>query len=253
MILTFLGSGTSQGVPMIGCNCEVCLSLDKLDKRLRSSVVICYEGKNIVIDAGPDFRYQMLREKIIKLDAILITHAHKDHIGGLDDVRAYNYITDKGVDIYCEERVFAVIKKDFDYAFGKSRYPGVPDMMPHIITPNLFYIDNIKVIPIRGYHYKLPVLGYRIADMAYLTDMNSIKKEELDKLIGLDTLIINALRREEHISHFTLEQALEVISKVKPRRAYLTHLSHQIGLHKMVEKMLPKNVFLAYDKLKIEI
>ena len=253
MKVIFLGTGTSQGVPMIGCKCEVCMSKDAHDKRLRSSVLVESGDTVIVIDSGPDFRYQMLRERVDYLDAILITHGHKDHVGGLDDVRAYNYILGRPVDVYGEERVLKILKKDFDYAFAPERYPGVPEIILHRIATDKFRIRQLEITPIRGYHYKLPVLGFRIGPFAYLTDMNRVDLEEQEKLKGVDTLVINALRREPHISHFTLSQALEVIGYVKPRQAYLTHVSHQMGLHKEINKELPANVAFAYDTLKIEI
>ncbi len=251
--ITFLGTGTSQGVPMIGCDCAVCSSADARDARLRSSVLIEYDGSVIVIDAGMDFRYQMLRERVRNLDAILLTHEHKDHIGGVDDIRAFNYFLKREVDIYAEQRVIDVVKKDFDYAFSPNRYLGVPLMVTHPIDATPFKIGELEVVPIRGLHHYLPVLGYKIGDICYITDVNYLDDSELEKIKGVDILVINALRREKHISHFTLAEALDIIAKVAPKRAYITHISHQMGLYEQVEKELPHGVHLAYDRLKITL
>ena len=251
MKITFLGTGTSQGVPLIGCTCEVCKSNDSKDKRLRSSVLICVNGKNIIIDAGPDFRQQMLRENITQLDAILLTHEHKDHIGGLDDVRAFNYIQKKPMDIYAETRVIDLLQsRDFAYVVERKDYPGIPKMEFHSITEKSFNINGITILPVRGLHMLLPVLGFRINKFAYITDMNYISPEERNKLKGLDVLVINALRKKKHVSHFNLEEALEVIEDVKPNKAYLTHISHKLGYYETLKKELPKNVYPAYDGLQ---
>ncbi|MEG1648864.1 MAG: MBL fold metallo-hydrolase [Rikenellaceae bacterium] len=251
--ITFLGTGTSQGVPMIGCDCEVCSSNDAHDNRLRSSVLIQEKGVDFLIDASVDFRYQMLREGVKNIDAILFTHGHKDHTGGLDDVRAFNYILKKGMDVYAEKNVVDILKKDYDYAFGKDPYPGVPEIKMHTITDKKFDVCGVEVTPIRGLHYKLPVLGFRIGNICYITDMNHIEDSEIEKFVGVDILVINSLRRTEHISHFTLSEALNVICKAAPKRAYLTHISHQLGLYADVKEELPENVFLAYDRLKITL
>ena len=254
MKITFLGTGTSQGVPMIGCKCEVCTSTNPKEKRLRSSVMICINNKNILIDAGPDFRQQMLREDINKLDAILITHEHKDHIGGLDDVRAFNYIQKKPMDIFAEERVCKSLQtRDFAYVEERKNYPGIPKMNFIVIENKTFFIDDIKIIPIRGIHMQLPVFGYRIKNFAYITDMNYISEQEKEKLKDLDTLVINALRYKKHVSHFNLEEALEIINEVKPKKTYLTHISHKISFEDNEIKQLPENINLAYDGLQIEI
>lgn len=252
--LTFLGTGTSQGVPIIGCNCKVCTSADPHDIRLRSSALIQQQGVRIVIDTGPDFRYQMLREHITEIDAILYTHEHMDHVGGMDDVRAFNYGMRRSVDIYCEPRVERTLKRIFDYAFMEHKYPGVPQVMLHPILSDevAFDVHGVKVIPVRGKHFGLPVLGYRIGNICYLTDLNAIGDDQIEKFKGVDILVINALRREEHVSHFTLDQALAVIAKAQPKRAYLTHISHQLGLYEDLCKELPENVFPAYDGLKVK-
>ncbi|HSO87702.1 MAG TPA: MBL fold metallo-hydrolase, partial [Draconibacterium sp.] len=210
----FLGTGTSQGVPVIACDCEVCSSTDEKDKRLRSSLLLKINGYNFVIDAGPDFRAQMLREQVNSLRAILLTHEHVDHIFGLDDIRAYNWTQKHPTDIYAEERVQEAIKTIFHYVFADFKYPGIPKMKLHIIENSSFQIDGIKFIPIRCYHHKLPVYGFRVGDLTYITDTNFIPDEELEKIIGTKILIINALRKEKHISHFNLEEALEVIQKI---------------------------------------
>ena len=247
MKITFLGTGTSQGVPVIACKCEVCCSTDKNDKRLRSSVLIEIENQIFVIDAGPDFRQQMLRKNVQKLDAILLTHEHKDHIGGLDDVRAFNFVMKKPSEIYAEKRVHEAIKREYAYVFAKFKYPGIPQMNLHEIDETPFLINNIKIEPLRVYHHKLPILGFKIGNFAYITDTNSIPDKK--KLYKLDILVINALRKEKHISHFNLHEALDLINEVKPKKAYLTHISHLMGKHEITGKELPENVFLAYDGL----
>ncbi|MEA2043501.1 MAG: MBL fold metallo-hydrolase [Bacteroidota bacterium] len=254
MKLRFLGTGTSQGVPVIGCKCEVCTSIDPRDHRLRSSVLLQHNDKNIVIDAGPDFRQQMLEADISSLDAILLTHEHKDHIGGLDDVRAFNYLQKKPTDIYGEKRVLDALKNyDFAYVFAKKEYPGVPKFELHTISNSPFSVGDIEIIPIRGIHKKLPVFGFRINSFAYITDMNMISDKEMKKLENLDVLVINALRRRTHPSHFNLESALKVIQQLKPKEAYLTHMSHYIGTYKDLFNELPKNIMPAYDRLEIDI
>lgn len=211
------------------------------------------KSQRLVIDAGPDFRQQMLRHQVHHLNGILLTHEHVDHIFGLDDIRAFNWVQKQAIDIYAEERVQIAIKRIFDYVFATFRYPGIPQMHLHLIENKPFKIDDFEVIPIRGFHYKLPVFGFRFGQMAYVTDVNRLEDSEIEKLRGLDVLVINALRKEDHISHYSLSQALELISNVKPQKAYLTHISHQMGFYDEVQKELPENVFLAYDGLEFEV
>ena len=251
---TVLGSGTSQGVPVIGCRCAVCLSDDRCDKRLRSSLLVTNGNTTVVIDAGPDFRYQMLREGVTDIDAIVFTHGHKDHTGGLDDVRAFNYVNRRSVDIYANSETMETIRKDYDYAFVEHPYPGVPELTAHVITSDEdLTIGDMRLTPVKGRHFMMEVLGYRIGPLGYITDMNRIERSQSDKLKGVDTLIINALRHEKHLSHFSLLEALEVIERVNPRRALLTHISHQMGLHAEIAEELPEGVEPAYDGMKIEI
>jgi len=252
--LIFLGTGTSQGVPLIACDCNVCTSQDSKDKRLRSSVVVRTSQTTLVVDTGPDFRQQMLRENVKVLDAVLFTHEHKDHIAGLDDVRAYNFILKKKIPVYATERVINALQREFYYIFNDEKYPGIPEIDIHLIDNQAFYIQDIHIQPVELLHYKLPVLGFIFNQrLAYITDANYISPPEKNKLKNLDVLIINALRREKHISHFTLQEALDIIQELQPKKAYLTHISHQLGIHKEVSKELPQNVFLAYDGLKITL
>lgn len=250
---TFLGTGTSQGVPVIACNCEVCKSDDSKNKRLRSSLLIKINNQNFVIDAGPDFRQQILREEVNSLRAILLTHEHVDHIFGLDDIRSFNWFQKHPTDIYAEYRVQNSIKRIFDYVFADHKYPGIPKMNLHLIENKSFIIDGIEFIPIRCYHHQLPVYGFRVGDLTYITDTNSIPNEELEKIKGSRILIINALRKEKHISHFNLEEALEIVSATQPEKTFLTHLGHDFGKHIDIQNELPENIFVAYDGLEIVI
>lgn len=250
--LLFLGTGTSTGIPLLGCTCEVCKSNDKKDKRLRSSVILQLNGKHILIDVGPDFRQQMFRAAQTQIDACLLTHAHKDHVGGIDEVRALNVLTQKPFDIYLDKIAAQTVVKQYDYIFEGKDYPGIPKINLHEIHENAFQLHGINIQPIRVMHYNLPVLGYRFGDLTYITDANFINEEEKEKIKGSKILILNALRKETHISHYNLEQALQLIEEVKPEKTYLTHISHHMGLHAMVEKELPTNVHLAYDELELE-
>ncbi|MCX7728908.1 MAG: MBL fold metallo-hydrolase [Bacteroidia bacterium] len=250
--LIFLGTGTSQGVPLIGCNCSVCVSSDLRDKRLRSSVLVKTENTTIVVDTGPDFRQQMLRENVKKLDAVLFTHEHKDHIAGLDDIRAFNFIMKKKIPVYASKRVITSIQREFYYIFQEEKYPGVPEIDIFEINNQFFCVGDIHIQPIELLHYQLPVLGFIFNHkIAYITDANYISDKEKEKIKNIDILIINALRKEKHVSHFTLQEALEIISEIKPQRAFLTHISHQLGKHEEVSKELPDNVFLSFDGLKV--
>ena len=259
MKLTFLGTGTSQGVPVIGCRCKVCTSADRRDHRLRTSAMVETRGVRIVIDAGPDFRYQMLRTGVRHLDAILLTHEHKDHIGGLDDVRAFNFVdyppTVHRVDIYAAPRTLACVRKDFDYAFAQDKYRGVPEIELHEIdTAKPFRIGDVEIVPVSGRHSeRFAVTGFRIGPLAYLTDFKTIDDAEVEKLKGAEVLVVNALRFAPHYSHFNVAEALELIRRVGPREACLTHMSHEIGLHAGTDPTLPAGVHLAYDTLEIEI
>lgn len=254
MKITFLGTGTSSGVPMIGCRCNVCKSEDTRDKRLRTSVLIETRGKTFVIDTGPDFRQQMLRENVSDLTAVIFTHEHKDHLAGLDDVRAFNFIQGKPMDVYASANVQAAIHREFYYVFSGPRYPGIPKINLHLIDDDKpFCIKGVEFIPIKVFHHKLPVLGFRIGDFAYITDANEIPEQEKEKIRGLKVLVLNALRRHHHVSHFTFEQAIELMNEVKPAKGFLTHISHQLGLHQEVEKELPDFIRLAIDGLKEEL
>ncbi len=251
MKITVLGSGTSQGVPVIACNCEVCLSDNPKDKRLRCSVLITYEGKNYVIDTGPDFRQQMLRANVQSLEAVVYTHEHKDHVAGMDDIRAFNFKQRKDMELYCNTAVEAALRREFHYVFFDNPYPGIPRVNLNRIENESFEIGGLTFTPIEVLHYQLPVFGFRVRDFAYITDAKTIAEEEKKKLIGVKVLIVNALRKEEHVSHFNLQQALDFIAEIQPEQAFLTHISHLMGKHDEVEKDLPPNVKIAHDGLEI--
>jgi phosphoribosyl 1,2-cyclic phosphate phosphodiesterase len=247
--ITFLGTGTSQGVPVIACECNTCLSEDQHDKRLRTSLLLETEETVLLFDAGPDFRQQMLREHVTKLDSIILTHEHKDHISGMDDVRAFNYKSQDAIDIYAEERVQNVVRKEYAYVFAERQYPGIPKMRLFNLEGHVCNIKGIDLIPIRVFHYHLPVYGFRIGNFAYITDANYIPEESKEKLLGVKYLIINALRKEKHISHFSLREAVDFIREISPKKAFITHISHQMGCHSDVSGELPPEIILAYDGL----
>lgn len=253
MKVTFLGTGTSQGVPPIGCKSDVCLSENPKDKRLRASIHVEWNGKSIVIDAGPDFRYQMIRGGIKHIDALLFTHEHRDHTAGLDDIRPYNYLQNQHMQVYCHARVLEAFKSQYDYIFADFKYPGIPLIDFHLINNDPFLIGELLIEPIEVLHYKLPVLGFRFDKFAYITDANFISETEIEKLQNLDVLVLNALRRETHISHFTLEQATQLALRIGAKHTYFTHMSHQIGFHDEVCAGLPNGVDLAYDGLELVI
>lgn len=253
MKITFLGTGTSQGIPLIGCDCRVCTSKDTKDKRLRTSVFIEYHGTHIVIDTGPDFRQQMLRENIRKVDAVLFTHEHKDHIAGLDDVRAFNFIHQMVMPVYATERVQSAIKREFAYIFADEKYPGIPQIELKTIANQTFDVNGIKVIPIEVMHHKMSVKAFRIGNFTYITDANFISEAEKEKIKGSEIIVINALRKNHHISHFTFEEAIELMEELKPKKAFFTHISHQLGTHEEVSLELPNFIQLAYDGLRIEL
>jgi phosphoribosyl 1,2-cyclic phosphate phosphodiesterase len=251
--ITFLGTGTSCGVPMIGCSCEVCTSIDKNDKRLRSSILVESETTAIVIDTTPDFRYQMLRANVIKLDAVLFTHPHKDHIAGLDDVRAFNYFQQKPMELYANSLTEEAIKREFAYAFSDKKYPGIPNLNLNTIDDSPFIVGDIPVIPILVWHLKMPVLGFRFGRFTYITDANKIEEVEKAKIKGSNAIVLNALRKESHISHFTLDEAVAMVQELGVPKGYFTHISHQLGKHIEVNAGLPEGIELAYDGLAVFI
>ena len=249
MKITFLGTGTSQGVPVIACECETCLSEDQRDKRLRTSLLLETDETTLLFDAGPDFRQQMLREHVRRLDAIILTHEHKDHISGMDDVRAFNYKRQDAIDIFAEERVQKAIRKDYSYVFAEYQYPGIPKMRLNSIPEFSFNVKEVQLIPVRVFHYRLPVYGFRVGNFAYITDANYIPEESKRKLYGIKYLVINALRKEKHISHFSLREAIDFVREISPKKAFITHISHQMGNYKQVARELPPEITLAYDGL----
>jgi phosphoribosyl 1,2-cyclic phosphate phosphodiesterase len=254
LTVTIIGSGTSQGVPVIACDCHVCSSIDPKDNRLRSSILVNYNNENYVVDAGPDFRYQMLRAKVKSLRAVLFTHEHKDHIGGLDDVRAFNFRESRDMEVYCTKNVEIALHREYHYVFAEERYPGIPLININCIDLNAFSLPGeLPVIPLRVMHYKMPVTAYRFFDFTYITDAKTIEDSEIEKMKGTKILVVNALRLSEHISHFNLKDALELIEKIKPQKAYLTHISHLFGTNQEILDMLPENVYPAYDGLTFEL
>lgn len=253
MFVRLLGTGTSQGIPIIGCHCPVCTSTDERDHRLRTSALVEVDGVNILIDAGPDLRQQLLRCGVTRLDALLLTHEHKDHTGGIDDVRPINFLMKTPLNIYGQPRVMKAIRNDYSYAFGPDQYPGVPQLVLNPLQPEPFEVKGVEVIPVKVRHMTLPIFGYRIRNFGYITDASFISETEKKKLKGVKVLVINALRREQHYSHFNLEQALAIIDEIKPERAYLTHVSHRLGKYVDVSQELPQNVFLGIDNQVIEV
>lgn len=252
--ITFLGTGTSQGIPVIACDCIVCQSADPRDNRTRSSILISVNGENYVVDTGPDFRAQMLRENVKSLRALLFTHEHKDHVAGMDDVRAFNYKEKRDMEIFCSERVEEALMREFYYVFESIKYPGVPSVNVNRIENNAFMLPcGERIIPVEVMHYKMPVLGFRIKDFTYITDAKTVDDSEVEKVKGSRVLVVNALRKNEHISHFNLDEALDFIEKINPEMAYLTHISHLFDSHEEIERELPKNVRVAYDGLKINL
>ena len=250
--ITFLGTGTSSGVPMIGCDCRVCTSPDKKDNRLRSSIMVESAKTRLIVDTGPDFRYQMLREKIKHIDAVIFTHPHKDHLAGLDDIRAFNFFSKKPIDIYADSLTEEAVRRDFYYAFTDTKYPGIPELNMNTISLDPFIVGDIPVVPILVWHLKMPVMSFRFGKFTYITDANRIDEVEKEKIKGSDTIVINALRKEKHISHYSLSEAIDLAKELKVPHAYFTHMSHQMGRHQEVEAELPDSVHLAYDGLKLD-
>ncbi|HMK04400.1 MAG TPA: MBL fold metallo-hydrolase [Ferruginibacter sp.] len=249
--ITFLGTGTSSGVPMIGCDCEVCTSPDKKDKRLRSSILVESDTTSIVVDTTPDFRYQMLRANVKKLDAVLFTHPHKDHIAGLDDVRAFNFFQQKPMEVFTNSLTEEAIKREFAYAFSDKKYPGIPSINLNTIDDSPFYIGDIPVIPILVWHLKMPVLGFRFGKITYITDANRIDAPEMEKIKGSEAMVLNALRHKPHISHYTLDEAVAMVQELGVPRAYFTHISHQLGKHTEINADLPAGIELGWDGQEI--
>ncbi|MEN9298144.1 MAG: hypothetical protein RLZZ429_457 [Bacteroidota bacterium] len=248
-----MGTGTSSGVPMIGCDCNVCTSINPNDKRLRSSVLIQSAQTSLVVDTTPDFRYQMLRINNRRLDAVVYTHPHKDHLAGLDDIRAYNYFNKKPMDIYANTLTEEALRRDYYYAFSDTRYPGVPELNLITIDHQPFFVGDIPVLPIEVWHYKMPVFGFRFGDFTYITDANRIEESEKEKIRGSKILVLNALRKENHLSHFTLDEAVALAKELNIPQVYFTHISHQLGLHETINRELPSHMQLAFDGLQLQL
>jgi len=251
--ITFLGTGTSSGVPMIGCDCAVCTSSNKKDNRLRSSIMVETANTTIVVDTTPDFRYQMLRLGVKKVDAIIFTHPHKDHMAGLDDIRAFNYINRKPMEVYCNYLTEEALRRDFYYAFSDTKYPGVPEINLNTITDQPFFVNELLIQPVLVWHMKMPVLGFRFGPFTYITDANFIEPAEKEKIKGSEVMVVNALRKEKHISHYNLEEAVALVQELQVPEAYFTHISHQLGLHNSIENELPAGIHLSYDGLSIQL
>ncbi|MFT3703397.1 MAG: MBL fold metallo-hydrolase [Agriterribacter sp.] len=251
--ITFLGTGTSSGVPMIGCSCEVCTSTDKRDKRLRSSILVQSKTTSVVVDSGPDFRYQMLRENVKRLDAVIFTHPHKDHIAGLDDVRGFNYFMQQPMQAYGNEMTLEVVIREFPYAFTEKKYPGAPDIHLNTIGDEPFQIGDLVITPILVWHMHMPVMGFRFGKFTYITDANRIEEKSMNIIRGSEVVVLNALRKEKHISHFSLSEAIATVQQLQVPTAYFTHISHQLGKHADVCKELPEGISLAYDRLTLEL
>jgi len=251
--VSFLGTGTSQGVPVINCSCPVCNSIDYRDKRLRTSLLVQNEGSNVVIDCGPDFRQQALVQRIDRLDAVIFTHEHKDHVGGLDDIRPYSYQQRLDIPVYASSRVIDHLRLEYPYIFTETTYPGIPKIKIFEIDGRPFKAGGIDFVPIQVMHHKLPVWGYRIKDFTYITDANYIEKSEKQKIEGSKILVLNALQIDPHISHFNLDEAIALVTELRPERAYFTHISHRLGLHQKISKQLPEYIHLAYDGLTLDI
>ncbi|MBC8034371.1 MAG: MBL fold metallo-hydrolase, partial [Chitinophagaceae bacterium] len=250
--ITFLGTGTSSGVPMIACRCEVCTSTDLHNKRLRSSILVESATTTLAVDSTPDFRYQMLRAKVYKLDAIIYTHPHKDHVAGLDDVRAYNYFYERPMEIYANEMTQNVIIREFPYAFTEKRFPGLPEINLNTIDMEPFTVGDIPITPVMVWHYKMPVLAFRFGSFTYITDANRIEEDEKRKILNSEVIVVNALRKEKHISHFTLDEAVNLVQELGAKNGYFTHISHQLGLHATIDAQLPDGMHLAFDGLVLE-
>ncbi len=250
--ITFLGSGTSSGVPLIGCDCEVCTSTDKKDNRLRSSIMVQSPKTTLVVDTGPDFRYQMLRQKVKHLDAVVFTHPHKDHLAGLDDIKAFNYFSKKPMDVFADSLTEEALRRDFYYAFSDTKYPGIPELNLNTITMDPFVVGDIPITPVSVWHLKMPVMGFRFGKFTYITDANKIDNAEKEKIRGSEVVVLNALRKQTHISHFTLGEAIDLAKELKVPTAYFTHISHQLGRHAEIESELSEGMHLAYDGLVLE-